>query len=193
MSRNSDIYDFVFKGLLTEDALDKAGRRNRPSQLMEDEEITSILSIDSLPPDMVEDARKMSIVYTAIASFENNVRELIKGVLQELHGEKWWINGVSKKIRDRAERRREEEEKIRWHSQRGSDPITYTMMPDLINIIKTNWSQFEPHIQSVDWATSIIHAIDRSRNVIMHSGMLEKSDIERLGIFIRDWIKQVGT
>lgn len=192
MSHNSDIYDFVFKGLLTEDALDKAGRRNRPSQLMEDEEITSILSIDSLPQDMVDEARKMSIVYTAIASFENTVRDLIKGVLQESHGEKWWIEGVSGNIRNRAEKRRKEEEKIRWHSQRGSDPITYTMMPDLINIIRNNWLQFEPHIQSIDWAASIINAIDRSRNVIMHSGTLEKGDIERLGIFIRDWIKQVG-
>ncbi len=34
--------------------------------------------------------------------------------------------------------------------------------------------------------------IERSRNVIMHSGNLQGPDVERVGILIRDWIKQVG-
>ena len=43
-----------------------------------------------------------------------------------------------------------------------------------------------------DWAAAIFDVIERSRNVIMHSGVLDKEDIQRLGINIRDWIKQVG-
>jgi hypothetical protein len=45
----------------------------------------------------------------------------------------------------------------------------------------------------VEWATSIFASIERSRNVIMHSGVLDIEDVERLGINIRDWIKQVGS
>jgi len=26
----------------------------------------------------------------------------------------------------------------------------------------------------------------------MHSGSLDRPDVERIGIFIRDWVKQVG-
>lgn len=193
MKHESDVYDFVFKGLLTDEALDKAGRKNKASQLMADEEIALTLSIDSLPPDMVEEARKMAIVFSAICAFENTVRELISGILLESHGEKWWNEKVSEKIRKNAEKRRDDEKSIKWHTQRGADPINYTTMSDLKNIIRNNWEQFEPHIRSSDWAANIFDAIERSRNVIMHSGTLEKGDIERLGIFIRDWIKQVGT
>lgn len=55
-----------------------------------------------------------------------------------------------------------------------------------------NWPRLEPYIGSIEWAASIFDVVERSRNVIMHSGVLEKEDIQRLGINIRDWIKQVG-
>ena len=35
--------------------------------------------------------------------------------------------------------------------------------------------------------------LERSRNVIMHGGTLDTEDIERIGIYVRDWVKQVGT
>lgn len=188
-----EVYDFVFKGLLTEEALDRAGRKNRLGLELEDEEIAETLSVGSLPGDLVTEARQMAIVYTAVAAFENMVRELISGVLLETKGEGWWEDCVSQKIRDRAEKRQEDERKIKWHTQRGDGPINYTTMADLINVMRNDWESFEPYIQSIDWAANIFDAIERSRNVIMHSGVLEKGDIERLGIFIRDWVKQVGT
>ncbi|MFC1513195.1 Swt1 family HEPN domain-containing protein, partial [Thermodesulfobacteriota bacterium] len=113
--------------------------------------------------------------------------------LLENKGEGWWTECVSQKIRDRATKRLDDEKKTRWHTQRGDDPINYTTMADLVNIMRNNWECFEPYIQSVEWAASIFDAVERSRNVIMHSGTLEKGDVERLGIFIRDWVKQVGT
>lgn len=187
------IYNFVFKGLLTEEALDIAGRKNKSLIDLEDDEISNTLSIGALPEDLVNSARQMALVYTAIAAFENMVRELIAGVLLESDGEGWWENCVSKGIRDRAEKRREDEQKIKWHTQRGNDPIYYTTLADLVNVIRNNWEAFEPYVQSVDWVANVFIAVERSRNVIMHSGTLEKGDIERLGVFIRDWNKQVGT
>lgn len=187
------LYDFVFRGLLCEQALDSAGRRNRPSLELSDEALADTLSLNLLAPDLVREARQMAVVYAAVAAFENTVRELIAGVLLESSGEEWWTSCVSQKIRERAEKRREEERRVKWHTQRGVDPINYTTMADLVNIIRNNWDAFEPHFQSVDWVANVLDAIERSRNVIMHSGLLEKGDIERLGIFIRDWIKQVGT
>jgi hypothetical protein len=43
-----------------------------------------------------------------------------------------------------------------------------------------------------DWARGIFDAIERSRNAIMHSGVLDPEDIERVGVNLRDWIRQVG-
>jgi len=47
-------------------------------------------------------------------------------------------------------------------------------------------------MQSVGWVQNIFNTLERSRNVIMHSGELDEADIGRIGIHIRDWIKQVG-
>ncbi len=134
----------------------------------------------------------MAVVYTAIAAFENSVRDLIKKVLQAELGEDWWNQGVSEKVRKNAEQKMKEEERARWHQRRGSEPINYTTLKELENIIRATWPRLEPYVGSSEWASAIFDVVERSRNVIMHSGMLEKEDIQRLGINIRDWVKQVG-
>ncbi len=188
----SRLYDFVYRGHLAEEALDAAGRRNRRLAEFESTETARILSLDLLDDQHVDNARAMANVYIAIAAFENSVRALISSVLLEQVGENWWDSCVSEKIRTRAEQKRQEEDKIRWHVQRGSDPINYTLMSDLVSILRQNWAHFEPYVHSVEWAAGLLDVIERSRNVIMHSGNLTRTDIERVGIYIRDWIKQVG-
>lgn len=135
----------------------------------------------------------MAVVYVAIASFENTVREFVSKRLLESLGADWWNQGVSQKIREKAESRREEESKIKWHAQRGDQPINYTEFGDLSSIVGQNWIHFENYLQSQDWMRQIITTLERSRNVIMHSGELGIQDIERVGTAIRDWIRQVGT
>ena len=189
---SDEIYNFAFRGLLAEEALDKAGRKSKLASDFDDADIIRSISLDLLDEDLVREAKKMCIVYTAINAFENSIRQLIAKELSETVGENWWEISVSEKVRERAKTRMEEEKNIRWHAQRGKDPINYTMLGDLINIIRNNWEKFEPYIQSIEWAASIFDVLERSRNVIMHSGTLEKADIERIGINIRDWVKQVG-
>lgn len=191
-TQKDKIYDFVFRGFLTEEALDRAGRTSQKLSELADVEIAKALSIDLLDDEFVENAKSMATVYTAIAAFENSARGLIVNVLLESDSEKWWDNCVPEKIRTRAKTRREEEEKVKWHSHRGQAFIYFTTMADLSNIIRNNWDKFEPYIHSAEWAASLFNVVERSRNVIMHSGTLGKEDIERLGINIRDWIKQVG-
>jgi hypothetical protein len=71
--------------------------------------------------------------------------------------------------------------------------MTYIEMGHLPNIIQQNWQSFEPYVRRLDWATSIFSNVERSRNVIMHSGVLGLDDVERVGMNIRDWIMQVGS
>lgn len=193
--KNDPLYSFVFKGLLTEEALDKTERLKKTK--LGNEEIQKLqltLGIDDLDDELVVKAKKMSIVYTAICAFENMVREFVSKKLLENKGENWWETSVSEKIRTKAESRRIEENKIRWHTPRGDSIINYTEFGDLISIIRNvdNWQYFEPHINSIEWAEQIIKTLERSRNVIMHSGELVNQDIERIGMYIRDWLNQVG-
>lgn len=188
------LYSFAFKGLLAEEALDKAGRKNKTHFSEEEEKKLSVtLAIDELDNDLVLRSKKMAIVYTAIAAFENSIRAFIEKKLLEELGENWWALAVDENIRKRAEGRMEEEKKIRWHTPRGDAPINYTEMKHLSDTIRRNWKHFEPHLNTFDWAANILDTVERSRNVIMHSGDLGNRDIERIGTHIRDWVRQVGT
>ena len=192
MMDSSHLYNFAFRGLLAKEALDQVSRRNRGPAEGLNEKIAARLPLESLDESMIAAARLMATVYVAIAAFENSARQLISKVLLEKVGANWWETCVSATIRKRVDGRRAEVTKFKWHQARGGDPIDYTDLGDLGNIVGQNWSHFEAYVPSLEWAKSLFDVIERSRNVIMHSGTLELEDIERVGINIRDWIKQVG-
>ncbi len=186
------LYEFTYRGHLAEEALDGQGRTNRKLLNVADEDIARALALDVLDDLHVANAKTTAIVYTAVAAFENSVRALVTKTLMEKFQEGWWEKGAANGIRERAKKRMEDELVARWHTQRGQDPINYTTFGDLKSILQNNWDAFEDLVGSLAWASGIFDVVERSRNVIMHSGMLEKEDIERLGVNIRDWVKQVG-
>lgn len=185
------LYSFVMRGELSKVALQKTPviSKHSSSELLVQEYI-KCLSLDLIDDEEVNAAKEMSAVYTAIAAFENSVRKFVEKVLLEHKGENWWEECVSDKIRKNAESRKKEEEKIRWHTPRGDSMVNYTEFGDLA--MAQNYELFEVHIVSIDWARQIFQTLERSRNVIMHSGELGRRDIERIGTNIRDWINQVG-
>ena len=189
------LYSFAFRGLLTDEALDKAGRKPKGdfSEAWESE-TSKRLGIPLMDEGFVVKSRRMAVVYTAICAFENSVREFIAKKLLEERGEKWWELCVKKEIRANAENRKKSEKDVRWLTPRGDSMIYYTEFGDLISIMAKpeNWKFFEVHIGKVEWAKQIIETLEKSRNIIMHSGELAPTDIERVGMFIRDWIRQVG-
>lgn len=181
------------RGELTKVALDNSGviSKHSSSEALISKYLEN-LSIDLLDDEYVCSAKLMATVYIAIAAFENTVRNFVVKILIESKGENWWSESVSEKIRQKAESRKIEEDKIKWHSHRGDSLINYTEFGDLSSIMQQNINLFEDYIISIDWARQIFTTIERSRNVIMHSGELGLRDIERIGTNIRDWISQIG-
>jgi hypothetical protein len=193
MSTTGPLYEFVFRGLLTEEALDRAGRRHPNIAGALDEGLAGRLGIDALDETFLATARPMAVVYMAVCAFENSVRKFISNVLVDKVGPDWWEKAASQSVKRKVEGRLKDEERIRWHSQRGAAPINYTDLGDLGNIIRNSWEHFDPPVPSIEWANSVLDIVERSRNVIMHGGVLGREDVERVGINIRDWVKQVGT
>ena len=72
--------------------------------------------------------------------------------------------------------------------------MSYLEFGDLAKIMVSsdNWSLFEPTVDSQDWVRAIFDDIEKSRNVIMHSGVLDEYDIARVGLNIRDWLHQIN-
>jgi len=187
-----DLYTFVYRGVLTDASLDRVGRRRRRHFGSEDAtKLRQALSYDMLDQDRLVDAQQMSIVYSAIHAFENMVRDLVRKAMAEAHGENWWSN-VPEKIRKRVTTRMGEDAKFRWHGARGASEITYCDFGDLSSIIVTNWHEFENVLSVMEWAKAVLNTLEKSRNIVMHGGVLAKEDVERIGMNIRDWIRQTG-
>ena len=190
--KHRDLYSFVYRGILTDEALDKAGRR-KGSQFGSEESqaIEKALSYEFLDSDRLNEARRMAIIYAAIHAFENSVRETVTKAMAELHKEKWWSH-VPEKVKNKVKGRMEEDAKFRWHGARGATEINYCDFGDLSSIIVTNSPAFEDLLGGVEWAKGILQILEKSRNIVMHGGVLAREDVERIGINIRDWIRQAG-
>lgn len=189
---SGDVYEFMFRGLLAEESLDGAGRAPIVRSDLFNADAAAQLSLDLLDETHVAAATSMAAVYVAVAAFENSVRQLVTATLRESVGDDWWDKAVSGTIQKQCKTRQEDEERHRFHTQRGDSPINYTDLRNLSNIIRANWECFADFLPSAEWATAIFDTIERSRNVIMHSGALDAEDIARIGTNLRDWVKQVG-
>lgn len=188
----NDLYTFVYRGVLTDESLDKAGRKARASFGPADaERIKKAISLDLLDSDRVASAERMALIYTAIHAFENTVRDFVSTAMAEEHQEDWWAK-VPTKVQEKVQKRVEDEAKFRWHGARGGAEIEYCDFGDLSSIIVVNWSVFEDVLVDREWVKSTLSILERSRNIVMHGGVLERQDIERIGLNIRDWLRQAG-
>lgn len=188
----TELYNFIFRGVLTEESLDKVGRRKISNFGKEEEySIMKALSFDMLDNDNLNTAKKMSIVYIALHSFENSIRDLVKTAMAEKYEENWWEK-VPERIKKKVKTRLEDDLKFRWHGSRGADEIMYCDFGDLSSIIVTNWELFEDVLTNMEWSKAVLSTLERSRNIIMHGGIVAREDIERIGMNIRDWIRQTG-
>jgi hypothetical protein len=187
-----ELYSFVYKGVLTDESLDKVGRRKISNFGKEDEySLMKALSFDMLDSENLTEARRMSVVYIAMHAFENSVRHLVKTAMAEKFEEVWWEK-VPERIRKRVKTRIEEDQKNRWHGSRGTEEINYCDFGDLSSTIVTNWELFEDVLSNLEWSKSILSALEKSRNIVMHGGIVAQEDVERIGMNIRDWIRQTG-
>jgi len=186
------LYPFVYRGLLTEESLDKAGRQTKVG--FGDDEAALVmnkLSYDMLDEEAVTIAQRMALVYTAIHAFENMVRDYVKTAMFEKHKDNWWEkvpNRIDKKVKSRMD----DDAKFKWHGTRGGAEIEYCDFGDLSAIIMVNWSDFELTLHDSEWVKSVLGVLERSRNIVMHGGVLAIQDIERIGGNIRDWVRQAG-
>jgi integrase len=150
------------------------------------------VGFEYLKEESLRNALPMSIVYTALHAFENDVRDLVARKMAEAHKDAWWSK-VPDRVRAKCKSRMEEEAKFRWHASRGAAEIAYCDFGDLSSIIITNWDPFEPILADREWCKQTLVVLERARNVVMHAGVLAREDMQRIGSNIRDWVKQVST
>ncbi len=193
-----DLYSFTFRGLLVDEALDKAGRlQYSPEALYFSEEIAKKLFLSEIDEKYVQQSKSMITAFSAITAFENATREFVYSVLYDEYKNEWWTKGIQTSIREKAESRKETESKVKWHVNRGDAMMSYLEFGHLPKIMTStdNWKLFEAYFgfpNAQEWIKTLFEDIEKSRNVIMHSGVLDEFDISRVGMNIRDWLHQIN-
>lgn len=191
----NDIYSFVFRGNLAEEALDKAGRKKYHSdENFFSEETAKKLHFNDIDERYLEQSKSMLTVFATITALENATREFVYSVLSENLKANWWDAGVQSGIKTKAENRRSHESIVKWHVNRGDAMLSYIDFGDLPKIMtsRENWQYFEPYFESQEWINAVFSDLEKSRNVIMHSGILDEFDIIRVGVNVRDWLRQIN-
>jgi hypothetical protein len=75
---------------------------------------------------------------------------------------------------------------------RGAGPLFYTDFGDLKSIIQSNWPAFDDLFPDQNWLLARLTELEASRNIIAHMNPLDERENARLGLYLRDWTRQVG-
>ena len=132
----------------------------------------------------VVNAEMMAQYYIAAYCLENNIRRLIRDALSK-HTD-WWKNKVPPKIQEYVEERQNEERETP-RSMRSSDPLDYTTLGHLSNIIEVNWPDFADQIRSQEVMKQILGELNELRAIVAHSGILDQRERDRFDLCVRDW------
>lgn len=182
-SQSEQLQAFLFRAL----------HNNRSSAPSEPTTVVSQSAIKSFSDEARIQARFMGEVYELLYCLENSIRELIESTLRdEYGGDGWWKQGVASRIRSSAEKRRDDDSKSRWHGPRRTSLLSYVDFPQYADIIQSQWSLFEALLGDESWVRYYFEELNRTRRALAHTGRLAESDVERMEIRVKDWLRVVG-
>jgi hypothetical protein len=179
---------YAFRNLILEADLSNIEESGVDIQHIDTIHKADIVDTEYFEQNILAAARKMARFYVYYYAFENSIRSLISGRMEEKHGINWWElkapSGVKLNVEDNKEK-----EKDTAMAIRSEDPLSYTNFGELIDIISHNWDDFSDTIRSKKAMASVISQFGKIRNVIAHSCELEDDDIIRLKLLIKDWFR----
>lgn len=193
MDGASSLREWMFKSLSVEHALDDLERSGLGVRAATDPQaLQRVMPLEEFSGDLRRSAMEALPGYLAFFCLENSVRELIVERLSEGHGDGWWIECATKNVSARVQQRQDKEGKNRWHTQRGASEIYYTDFGDLTSLMQNNWADFEDLFPDVNWIVTRFTEMEASRNIVAHNNQLDRRELERIKLYLADWVMQVG-
>lgn len=192
MNNINRLKQFVFNNLLIENTFEQLEREGISVRGGKKAELVSRIEPADFSPKVRHEAVKMASVYEAFYCLENAVRDLIVDRLVERKGLNWWVDCISDPVKKHVKKLQDEEAKNKYHTRRSSSPIGYTTFGHLEKIIVNNWEDFSDLFPDQAWISARFSDLEKSRNIIMHSGVLPEIEIDRIQSIVRDWVRQVG-
>lgn len=155
-------------------------------------DVAGIFETPYLSDDEVHQAQKMGELYVLLNCYENSARALIIQVLRNRLGDNWWDIAANSAQKGKMKSRKETEEKHRWLTPRGENPLYYIDWSDLLSIIRKYENDFLPYIKDIKFVELRFEELERIRNITAHNGYLPNDeDFQRVVLSFRDWRRQV--
>jgi len=187
------ITEFVFNGILASAAkreLEMTGILRVPSmtsQEVQDHDLFAPLSAEVRGASL-----HMQRCYKLLFVFENLLREFISNRFAEIDGVDWFETRANAAMKAKMSDRKTKEEKNQWHTGRNAHPIYYLDFGDLSLLITNHWADFKDFLPAQPWVQSRLQDAEATRNVIAHTNVLSIEETDRLELYLRDFIKQIG-
>lgn len=182
---------FVMANLLTEHALDRVeadygialNRGHRETASVDKDYYPQIEKVIRI------EAAQMAPHYEVFYSLEKTIRGLVRDVLEEDEGAKWWVSErVPTNIRDECEKRIKRELDA-GTTVRSTDPLDFSTFGELGEIIKRNWDLFGGQFTSKRAIQTVMGRLNTLRGPIAHCSPLAEDEVLRLQLSVRDWFR----
>lgn len=193
MTDLSQVRNWLFEGLSVEDLLNRFEGDGIAVRASTDPgAVQRALQLEDFSLEIRRSAIRAFPAYLAFFCLENAIRELVVERLKENHGSDWWGECSTATQQKKIEDRQGKEGRHRWHVRRGESEIYYTDFGDLKDLIIDNWSDFEDLLPDQHWLSARLDELEALRNVIAHSNLLDQRELDRIRMYLEDWIRQVG-
>lgn len=188
-----DLRDYMFRGLMFESEANQfqaAGIQVGAEQGQAEERLLSE-ALSAFGVSRRNNALEMARLYAVLHCFENEVRSLIREILEEKEGADW-AEKLPAKIKQHAEARQKTAFTDSWLEGEKSNILGFVDFGHLSSIILEKWSHFEALIPSQHWLKQRMDELEKSRNFIAHNRMLLPSEFQRIYMYVADWNRVIG-
>jgi len=145
-----------------------------------------------IPADFFEMANGMTEIYYNLFLFENFLRVFIENVAKEKYGENYWKKlSINKNIKDKINKRKEDEKNKRWLSVRGDSFLFYTDLIELKTIFISNFSLFQKFFPKESWITSKLEDLYDLRNKVAHNSYLTETERQTVETYVNNIYAQL--
>lgn len=148
----------------------------------------------SLPNDIAEKAKDLSEVYLYLYVVENSLRMFIQNIAIRKYGNNYFYQlKIPQSIQKSIALRKENEEKNKWLSLRGSEELFYLDFKDLAIVISENWELFKACFDSQAWIKTKIDELANIRNLVAHNNsFIDQHNKDVLRINYHQILKQIA-
>jgi hypothetical protein len=183
----------MFKGFAVDQAMTALEREGLAVRAEHDPgAIQRVLPLEDFSSEIRTGAVHSLPAFLAFYCFENAARELISERMTQQYGPDWWETYASQELRRKVGERRDKEGRNRWHTRRGAQEINYTDFGDLATLVRNNWSDFSDLFPDQNWVSGRFGELEQSRNIIAHNNQLDDREVDRIRMYLADWLQQVG-